>query len=102
MIDIKSLLGNADGGGFTVDDILSEFGTPKDSGPDLPWPQAPKREPHGKNVVLFPGVPSQEVSHEIPAQEPEKSTISKRPPPPPPVVEEEVEEEIDDLDFSMF
>lgn len=58
LIDIKSLLGNADGGGFTIDDILSEFGNPRDSGPDLPWPEAPKREPHGKNVVMFPGSPS--------------------------------------------
>ena len=78
LIDIKSLLGNADGGGFTVDDILSEFGTPKISGPDLPWPESPGREPHGKNVVMFPGSPPpeepapfvpelQEVIREVPS-----------------------------------
>ena len=26
LIDIKSLIGSADGGGFTVDDILAEYG----------------------------------------------------------------------------
>ena len=103
LIDIKSLIGNADGGGFSVDDILSEFGESKDAGPDLPWPQAPKREPHGKNVVLFPGTaPPQEASEadvkplstpteEIsPLEEPEEA---EDPPSPPDNVIEFPEEE---------
>lgn len=71
LIDIKSLIGNADGGGFTVDDILAEYGvSPKPAdreeeggesseeeidSPDLPWPEAPRRPRNRDNVVAFPG-----------------------------------------------
>ena len=42
LIDIKSLIGDADGGDFTLDDILAEYGHPvSDKVPD--------------NVVAFPG-----------------------------------------------
>ena len=73
LIDIKSLIGSADGGGFTVEDILSEYGvSPKPAegeadeeedripeedfnSPDLPWPEAPRRPRNVDNVVAFPG-----------------------------------------------
>ena len=64
---VKSLIGDASGDAFELDDILAEFGdkpirlvsSPTQQelqGPDLPWPEAPKRpKPEGK-VVAFPGV----------------------------------------------
>ena len=57
LIDIRGLIGDADGGGFSLDDILSEYGVPtdKERGQDLPWPEAPHRPRGGNNVVLFPG-----------------------------------------------
>lgn len=63
---VKSLIGDASGKEFSLDDILAEFGSKPSSpkavpaeptlrGPDLPWPEAPKRpRPEGK-VVAFPG-----------------------------------------------
>ena len=30
LIDIRGLIGDADGGGFSLDDILSEYGVPTD------------------------------------------------------------------------
>ena len=65
---VKSLIGDASGKDFKLDDILAEFGTkpprpravpaePTLQGPDLPWPEAPRRpRPEGK-VVAFPGTP---------------------------------------------
>ena len=53
-------------GGYSLDDILAEFGggharprpasaPPDPAGPDLPWPEAPRRpRPEGK-LVAFPG-----------------------------------------------
>ena len=66
LIDIKSLIGDADGGGFTLDDILTEYGvSPKpnqgeeepegEEDADLPWPEAPRRPRTKDNVVAFPG-----------------------------------------------
>lgn len=57
LIDIRGLIGDADGGGFSLDDILSEYGVPtdKERGQDLPWPEAPHRSRGGNNVVMFPG-----------------------------------------------
>lgn len=64
---VKSLIGDVSGKDFKLDDILAEFGgkpprprvvpiTPDSQGPDLPWPEAPKR-PHAEGkVVAFPGV----------------------------------------------
>ena len=68
LIDIKSLIGDADGGDFTLDDILAEYGHPLNAegtpaGPEPPLPQ-------GK-VVAFPGkqaVPGPEPEQEEPTQ----------------------------------
>ncbi len=78
---VKSLIGNADGGDFSLDDILAEYGSSRSDGrgavpveplekvqreeePDLPWPQPPRR-PRGGKVVSFPGA----VQTEDPARE---------------------------------
>ena len=80
LIDIKSLIGDADGGGFSLDDILSEYGVapikkPAGAEPaeepvlaeqetvpgldeDLPWPEAPRRPVQENKVVAFPGAES--------------------------------------------
>ena len=79
LIDIKSLIGNADGGDFSLDDILAEYGHPPQEAPaepeeapggqeerfntidlstiprpqTVPRPKAAARS--GGNVVSFPG-----------------------------------------------
>ena len=68
---VKSLIGDARGEDFSLDDILAEFGSgklpgrgavpvrskePKPGGPDLPWPQARlSRSREEAKVVDFPG-----------------------------------------------
>ena len=56
--DIRALIQGEKGGEFSVDDILSEYGMiskPENTGPDLPWPEAP-RHPHPKgSMLVFPG-----------------------------------------------
>ncbi len=47
LIDIKSLIGDADGGDFSLDDILAEYGHPPKA------PAAPEELPG--NLVAFPG-----------------------------------------------
>ena len=54
LADVKSLIAGAEDGGFSLDDILAEYGvksppgrsaiplrpsSPEDDGPDLPWPE---------------------------------------------------------------
>ena len=92
---VKSLIGDASGKDFKLDDILAEFGTkpapprsvpaePPLQGPDLPWPEAPKRpRPEGK-VVAFPGAsrPLEEEEDERSPDEddtPEQSSPSGEP-----------------------
>lgn len=78
LAQVRSLIGNADGGDFTLDDILAEYGvapsshTPPSkqeeppespSSPkveeDLPWPEPPHTHTGSvDNVVAFPGVNS--------------------------------------------
>ena len=98
LIDLKKLIGNADGGGFSLDDILSEYGIPPRETPaaeetegeedlgldvDLPWPEAPRRPVQENKVVAFPG--AQPVAEAEEEAEPEDE----------PPAEEEVEEEAD-------
>lgn len=53
LIDIKSLIGDADGGDYSLDDIMAEYGRtspadlPEQAQPDVPQPKG--------NVVPFPG-----------------------------------------------
>ena len=79
LIDIKSLIGDADGGGYSLDDILAEFGHPAPP-PEaeseerfntidlskLPRPASrPQSGPTGGKVVAFPGT----------AEPPERSAV---------------------------
>lgn len=60
--ELKSLTQGAQDMGFSLDDILAEYGTRRSTersavpvGPDLPWPEA-KRTPRNRdNLVQFPG-----------------------------------------------
>ena len=57
LIDIKSLIGDADGGDFSLDDIMAEFGHPPapEEPEDLPRePEEAAPLPPGK-MVAFPG-----------------------------------------------
>ena len=85
LIDIKSLIGDADGGDYSLDDILAEFGhpapTPKEDDPEerfntidlskLPRPASkPRSGPTGGRVVAFPGT----------AETPKRPAAEKPPP----------------------
>ncbi len=67
LADVKSLIAGAEDGGFSLDDILAEYGVksppgrsaiplrpspPEDDGPDLPWPEAPV--PVGTETTWWP------------------------------------------------
>ena len=90
LIDMKSLIADADGGDFALDDILAEFGSGKPLGRgavpvksqaeenepelDLPWPEAPRTNRMGEReekVVQFPGVVQPEEEY-LPEEEPEE------------------------------
>ena len=97
LIDIKSLIGNADGGGFTLDDIMAEYGHPPAPPEEeeerfntidlskLPRPapqtQAPA-SPRGK-VVAFPGAAAapEPQPEEEPPPEPEEPEEPEPSPP---------------------
>ncbi len=71
LLEVKSLIGDADGNQFSLDDILAEFGSGRATGrgavpvptkekesapgPDLPWPEPPRAKKQGEKVVEFPG-----------------------------------------------
>lgn len=104
---VKSLIGDASGEAFELDEILAEFGgrpVPPPSAsphsetqePDLPWPEAPKRpRPEGK-VVAFPGVsypqPDEDDAGEddLPEDEPDEADLPEDP-----------SDDIDPEDFSQ-
>lgn len=86
LLEVKSLIGDADGEQFSLDDILAEYGsgklagcgavpvTPKEKGPaaqpDLPWPAPPRAQKRGEKVVDFPGpVQAPEREEEAPEGE---------------------------------
>ena len=71
LAEIRSLIGDTDTGGFSLEDILAEYGSGKvpgrgavpvppkkerePEGPDLPWPEAPRTSRREGKVVAFPG-----------------------------------------------
>ena len=74
LVDVKALIRDAAPSTFTLEDILKEYGVresgskpaaavsaadkvhpAQQEGPDLPWPEAPKRVHARDNVVTFPG-----------------------------------------------
>ena len=87
---VKSLIGDAQAGDFSLDDILAEYGSGRPSGrgavpvkgaedgePDLPWPQAERRARPGK-VVSFPGTARREEDEEEP-EEPAAPCLTEEP-----------------------
>lgn len=99
---VKSLIGDASGKDFNLDDILAEFGAtppppssipaePTPQGPDLPWPEAPKRPRPAGKVVAFPGTPRPQPQQEEPPEEEEEAS-------PPSEDEESADDEISEED----
>ena len=100
LAQVKSLIGDAQGDQFSLDDILAEFGSGKlpgrgavpvstppaePEGPDLPWPQPPRTQrSREEKVVDFPGVHSSqaEPSEALPAEEPEEEAPPSEAPSP--------------------
>ena len=95
LIDIKSLIGDADGGDFTLDDIMAEFGhkspgavksKPADEGEDpearfntIEWKKLPRK----KNVRRPPGAPPPEGRMvAFPGARPAPPAPPEAPPPP--------------------
>ena len=76
LAQVRSLIGNADSGDFTLDDILAEFGVSdqpshsfrpgSEEQEDLPWPEPPhtRTAVYVDNVVAFPGVRQDEEEEE--------------------------------------
>ena len=101
LADVKSLIGNADTGGFELDDILAEYGvTPDDGHGAVPVPPADSQTE--SNVIAFPGVYFEEEDEEAPAEEdaaseepcePEKEPSEEEIPEETDAVEEQEEEE---------
>ena len=77
LIDIKSLIGDADGGDFTLDDILAEYGLPASPSEERP-----------SNVVAFPGVHApppdtpEEMDEDFPEEYPPPSPLEEPRPSP--------------------
>lgn len=71
LIDIKSLIGNADGGDFTLDDIMAEYGHSPQSAPP----------PTQRKVVPFPGT---QPLPKLDLDQPENEEPPPEPPSPPP------------------
>ena len=95
LAEVKSLIGDAEPGSFTLEDILAEYGGRKGprrsavpvsvrpqggeeaEGPDLPWPEAPRRAHPRDNVVAFPGghaVPEERLEEEPEEDGPEEES----------------------------
>lgn len=100
LVDIKSLISGADGGNFTLDEILSEYGhgapptavpvepsAPSGEAPapeaeeELPWPQAKRRPTRKGRVVSFPG--RREEEPQEPEEEPACAAEPEEQPAPP-------------------
>ena len=82
LIDIKSLIGDADGGDFSLDDIMAEYGYPPEPPEELP--ATPEDLPG--NMVPFPGrraVPPPEEPDEeappLPEEPPQTAEITPFP-----------------------
>lgn len=106
LIDIKSLIGDADGGDYSLDDILAEFGHPaappskEDSSEErfntidlsqLPRPSSrPQSGPTGGKVVAFPGTAGRPKGPAAEDPPPEEAAADEEPEETPSPPEEEV------------
>lgn len=97
LTQFKSLIGDAQGDQFSLDDILAEYGSGKLPGrgavpvkpreerePDLPWPEAPRVPKREAKVLNFPGTeagPSEEEEEPTPeeSEEPEDEAEDEEP-----------------------
>ncbi|MCI9294334.1 MAG: hypothetical protein HFF48_03810 [Lawsonibacter sp.] len=86
LIDIKSLIGDADGGGYSLDDIMAEYGHPTQ--PEPPRAQPARGLKPGGKVVAFPGPPPRK-DPEPPPQEPQPPEPDPQPAPVIPFPQEE-------------
>lgn len=86
LIDIKSLIGDADGGGYSLDDIMAEYGHPAQ--PEPPRSQPARGLKPGGKVVAFPGPPPRK-DPEPPPQEPQSPEPDPQPAPVIPFPQEE-------------
>ena len=86
LIDIKSLIGDADGGGYSLDDIMAEYGHPTQ--PEPPRAQPARGLKPGGKVVAFPGPPPRK-DPEPPPQEPQSPEPDPQPAPVIPFPQEE-------------
>ena len=104
LAELKSLIGDAEAGSFSLDDILAEYGSGRDTGrgavpldrqagsPDLPWPKPPRRtKPRVQDkVVAFPAAPPLRLRRRpSPAKSRTTPLSRQRPrlfPPPPPTL----------------
>ena len=102
--EVKSLIGDAKGDDFSLDDILAEFGSGRPAGrgavpvapvvpeekeetPDLPWPEPPRTRGGKNKVVDFPGrtpapfheenIPPEAAEEDAP---PEEELLEEEPP----------------------
>lgn len=101
LAQVKSLIGDASTGDYSLDEILAEYGVApprqgvdppapepageEDAGPDLPWPQAAPRQGSRGKVVAFPGGSALK-------EEPEEGVSPHQPPERPQTEVEEAEE----------
>ena len=99
MSQLRLLIGNADDGGFHLDDILAEYSSDllcddKETGADLPWPE-PTHIPVSDvdNVVPFPGTKLREEDEEDDEDEDEEGDSEEEEDPASEEDSEEAEEE---------
>ena len=96
LAELKSLIGDAEAGSFSLDDILAEYGSGRDTGrgavpldrqagsPDLPWPKPPRRtKPRVQDkVVAFPGsAPAPPEEEPVPGEVPDDTPVPPAAPP---------------------
>ena len=96
LAELKSLIGDAEAGSFSLDDILAEYGSGRDTGrgavpldrqagsPDLPWPKPPRRtKPRVQDkVVAFPGsAPAPPEEAPVPGEVPDDTPVPPAAPP---------------------
>ena len=74
---VRSLIGDADSGDFSLDDILDEYCSTPSGEPseDLPWPEAPRHTGSVDNVVAFPGVRQDDEEEECSEEDEEDECL---------------------------
>ena len=76
LIDIKSLIGDADGGDFSLDDIMAEYGHPSSA----KVPDNVVAFPGKRAAVQVPAEPEEEPEEELPEEELPEEEFPEKPP----------------------